>query len=149
VYVSMGGAGNRTLSLGCPLSVNREACLLSVPCGHSSALLDSCMPTQWPGSGPHTGAGEWLQSLWSAVLSSSLWGLETGFLCGALAVLELTLQTRLASNSQRFTCLCLSSAGIKGVCHHHLAYPQVLKGCVNRTLKTYNQGVPKASLWVL
>jgi hypothetical protein len=34
------------------------------------------------------------------------------FLCVALAVLELALQTRLASNSE-FPCLCLPSAGIK------------------------------------
>jgi hypothetical protein len=32
-----------------------------------------------------------------------------------LAVLELTLWTRLASNSLRSACLCLLSAGIKGV----------------------------------
>ena len=36
---------------------------------------------------------------------------ETGFLCVALAVLELALQTRLASNS---ACICLPSDGIKG-----------------------------------
>jgi hypothetical protein len=45
----------------------------------------------------------------------------TGFLCIALAVLKLALQIRLASNSQRSTCLCLPSAGTKGVQHHHLA----------------------------
>jgi hypothetical protein len=27
------------------------------------------------------------------------------------------MQTRLVSNSQRYTCLCLPSAGIKGLCH--------------------------------
>ncbi|GAB1296595.1 Eukaryotic translation initiation factor 4E type 1B [Apodemus speciosus] len=37
---------------------------------------------------------------------------ETGFLCVALDVLEL-IQT------QRSACLCLLSADIKGVCHHH------------------------------
>jgi hypothetical protein len=43
--------------------------------------------------------------------------LETGFLCVAVAVLELTLKSRLASNSE--ICLPLpSSAGIKGVYHH-------------------------------
>ena len=47
---------------------------------------------------------------------------ETGFLCVALAILELTLQTRLASNSERLTCLCLPSPEIKGVHHHHLAW---------------------------
>jgi hypothetical protein len=38
------------------------------------------------------------------------------FLSVALAVLELTLQTRLASNSQRSIHLLLLSAGTKGVC---------------------------------
>jgi hypothetical protein len=48
---------------------------------------------------------------------------ETGFLWGtALTILELTLQTILASNSQRFPCLSLLSPGIKGVRYHHLAY---------------------------
>jgi hypothetical protein len=32
---------------------------------------------------------------------------KTGFLCVALAVLELALQTRLSLNSLRFACLCL------------------------------------------
>ena len=50
------------------------------------------------------------------------WLFETGFLCVALAVLELALQTRLSSDSQRSSCLCFSSAGINGVCHHDLAY---------------------------
>jgi len=40
---------------------------------------------------------------------------KTGFLNVAQAVLELALQTRVASNS----CLCLSSAGITDVCHCH------------------------------
>lgn len=40
--------------------------------------------------------------------------LKQGFLCIALAVLELTLSTRLALNS-----LCFPSARIKGICHHH------------------------------
>ena len=41
------------------------------------------------------------------------------FLCvTTLVVLELALQTRLVLNSQRTACLCLLSAGIKGV-HHY------------------------------
>jgi hypothetical protein len=40
---------------------------------------------------------------------------QTGFF---LVVMELALLTRLASNSQRSTCLCDPSAGIKSV-HHH------------------------------
>ena len=43
---------------------------------------------------------------------------ETGFLCVALAVLKLILQTMLTLNSQRSPCLCLLSTGIKGI-HHH------------------------------
>lgn len=38
-----------------------------------------------------------------------------------LTVLELTMQTRVALNLQRFACLCLLSAGNKGMCHHHPA----------------------------
>ena len=38
-----------------------------------------------------------------------------------LAVLELTLQSKLDLNSERSACLCLPSAGTNGVCHHHLA----------------------------
>lgn len=36
----------------------------------------------------------------------------------ALAGLKLTMQTRLAQNSQSWACLCLLSAGMKGMCHH-------------------------------
>ena len=43
---------------------------------------------------------------------------ETGFFYIALAVLEPTLQTRIALNSQKSTCLCLLRAAIKGLCHH-------------------------------
>ena len=50
---------------------------------------------------------------------------ETEFLCVALAVLELTLKIRLASN-QKSACLCLPSAGIKGMCHYHLSSPHQL-----------------------
>ena len=45
--------------------------------------------------------------------------------CITLAVLELALQTRLASNSQRYDCFCLPSAGIKGVGHHCLAICEI------------------------
>jgi hypothetical protein len=45
---------------------------------------------------------------------------KTVYLCIiALAVLQLALQTRLVSNAQRSTCLCLLSARIKGV-HHYV-----------------------------
>jgi hypothetical protein len=39
---------------------------------------------------------------------------ETGFLCIALTVLEFLSWPR----TQKFACLCLPSAGIKGVLHH-------------------------------
>ena len=42
---------------------------------------------------------------------------ETVFLCAALAVLELILQT-MQVETQRSACLYLLSAGIKGLCHH-------------------------------
>jgi hypothetical protein len=53
-----------------------------------------------------------------------LWFYKTGFFllffffCVTLAVLELTLELRLASNSQGSTCLCVPGSGIKGLCHH-------------------------------
>ena len=48
---------------------------------------------------------------------------KTGFLrVTALAVLELSLQTRLASNSQTYSCLCLLSDGTKDMYHHCLYY---------------------------
>jgi hypothetical protein len=53
-----------------------------------------------------------------------LWGrgkFKIVFLCVALAILELTRYTRAASYSQRSSCLCLQSVGIKGLCHHCLA----------------------------
>ena len=46
----------------------------------------------------------------------------TEFLCVALAVLELSLQSRLTLNSQKSSCLCLTSAGIKGMHHHQPAH---------------------------
>jgi hypothetical protein len=64
----------------------------------------------------------------------------TRLLCVALAVLELALQSRLASNSQRSSCLCLLSARIKGVHHHHLAFKWVLKRsyyCFVRALSVF------------
>jgi hypothetical protein len=55
----------------------------------------------------------------------------TGFLCVALAVLELTLLTRLASNSEIHLPLPLS-AGIKGVHHHRLAFQVTHTCCITR-----------------
>ena len=45
---------------------------------------------------------------------------EKGFLCLVLAVLELSSPDW--SQTQRSTCLCLPSAGIKGMCHHCWLY---------------------------
>jgi hypothetical protein len=61
------------------------------------------------------------------------WFLKTGFLCVALAGLELTLQTRLALNLWRSTCLSLPSAGIKGICYHHPAFLKsvIIDVCIN------------------
>jgi hypothetical protein len=50
------------------------------------------------------------------------WFLETGFLCIALAVLELTHSVDQAGLELRNpACLCLPSAGTKGVHHQHPA----------------------------
>ena len=46
---------------------------------------------------------------------------ETRFLCVVLTILELALWTKLVSNSQRSTYLCLPSARIKGIYHYCLA----------------------------
>lgn len=46
------------------------------------------------------------------------WLFQTEHLYIDLAPLELSVSNRLALNSERFTCLCLSGAGIKVVCHH-------------------------------
>lgn len=43
--------------------------------------------------------------------------MNTGSHCVAVAVLELTIYTRLPPDSQTSTSLNLQSAGIKGVCH--------------------------------
>ena len=46
--------------------------------------------------------------------AQSMFVSKTGFLWVSLAILKLSLQTRLASNSQISTSLCLPKAGIKG-----------------------------------
>jgi hypothetical protein len=60
--------------------------------------------------------------LFCFVLSFSF---ETGFLCIALAVLN-SLGRPGWPRTQKSACLCLPSAGIKGVCHHHPAILMVL-----------------------
>jgi hypothetical protein len=44
-----------------------------------------------------------------------VWFFKTGFLCVALAVLELTLQTELISNSQRSAYLCFRVLRLKAI----------------------------------
>ena len=51
----------------------------------------------------------------SEVKSAFLLFFETESHYVALAVLELTMLTRLACNSQRSACFCLPSAGVKAV----------------------------------
>jgi hypothetical protein len=74
----------------------------------------------------HVVAGIWTQDLWknsqwsyplSHLSSPYFWFFETVFLCVALAVLKLSLWSRLALNSQRSACFCCLDAWIKGV-HH-------------------------------
>lgn len=61
----------------------------------------------------------------------------------ALVGLELYVETRSASNSHRFICLCIlsASAGTKNVCHQALALSLIL---IEKTTKKYavmeNQG---------
>ena len=45
-----------------------------------------------------------------------IYSFETGFLCVALAVLALCRPGW--PRTQKSTCLCIPSAGIRGVCHH-------------------------------
>lgn len=55
--------------------------------------------------------------------SNNLWWIllllfESGFYYVVLVSLELAMYARLALNSEKSTCLCLSSVGIKDVPHH-------------------------------
>lgn len=47
---------------------------------------------------------------------------ETGSVYVALALLEFTVKTRPAQNSERAPCLCLQATGIKGIGHHTQQY---------------------------
>lgn len=38
--------------------------------------------------------------------------------CAAVAYLEFAMYIRLASNGQKFACLCIPCVGIKGMCQH-------------------------------
>jgi hypothetical protein len=71
-------------------------------------------------------------SFWFLVFGFGFWFFETGLLCVALPILELNLYTRLAW-TQKSTCLCLPTAGIKDMCHHCLAESGVFKGKIHIT----------------
>jgi len=60
----------------------------------------------------------------------SFGGCETESLFVTLDILELTLYTRLAPNSQRSACLCLSSDRIKGMHHHYAAWVLRFLACI-------------------
>lgn len=65
-----------------------------------------------------------------------------------MAVLELSLCSGLALNSE-FTCLCLLGAGIKGMCHgHHLAYIKLFKD-QNPNATDMSLSCPRSFLWEL
>lgn len=64
--------------------------------------------------------------------------LFTGSLHVAIALVELTMETRLASNSQKSDCFCLPSDGIKYV-HHKtwLCVHNCVYGCGNVYMSVY------------
>lgn len=57
-------------------------------------------------------------SLISLAISFPPFPLEIGLHYEILAYLEFTVSIRLVLNSQSYTCLCLLSVGIKGICDH-------------------------------
>lgn len=67
------------------------------------------------------------------------YGFVISFLYIVLASLVLIIQTRLASTSQRSTCLCLPSAGNQGVSHHSWQdwFPMACLRVVFRILSIY------------
>jgi hypothetical protein len=58
---------------------------------------------------------------WPVLALVWFWFLKTAFLCAFLAVLELTVWSRLPSDCSRSVCLCVLGVGIKVVYHHHPA----------------------------
>ena len=71
---------------------------------------------------------------------------ESGFLCVALAVLELTLQTRLALNSERSSCFYLF-ARIKSVHHHTWLSLRVFKTEKKKLIKMYKNFGNSQECW--
>ena len=61
-------------------------------------------------------------------------------------------RTRLASDQHRSACLCLLSAGIKGVCHHYPATPQYFVMRVSKVFSTHTVTINFCTidnLWIL
>ena len=72
----------------------------------------------------------------------------TGFLCIALAVLELFGPGW--SQTQKSSCFCLPSAGIKGVCHHCPAVCMFSKVCFSSNFtKMYVLNFISVSRWCM
>jgi hypothetical protein len=61
--------------------------------------------------------GEWYSDNFPILVSFSFGFFETGFLCVAWLTWN-SLYRPGWLQTQKSTCLCLPSAGIKGVCHH-------------------------------
>lgn len=96
-------------------------CLVMLtPDAHSTPRTHILSPQAWNSSRlsfPSSSFPSFPLSFSPSLLPSFFSLLETGFLCGkALALLGLSLQSRIASNSQRCPCLYLSSVWIKEQC---------------------------------
>jgi hypothetical protein len=105
-------------------------CVLGVQGAHKNRSLGTAVT-----DGCESAHGCWNQThvLWRHKCSSSLSSVlfcfvlfyfDTRFLCVVLAILNF-----LWPLTQRFTCLCLLSAGIKGMRHHHLSKTLFLLLC--------------------
>ena len=100
-----------TFKLGCVSTKLKVLRFGPFPSPHATHSSSSSCQAQFLGS-----VSIAMCTFWAAFACSLVClFVETGFLCTALAVLEIAPQTRLTSNSQRSTCLCLPSAGIKGL----------------------------------
>jgi hypothetical protein len=70
--------------------------------------------------------------------SSPFWFLKSGFLCVALAVWNLRCRLWGWPQTQKSTCFCILSAGIKGVHHHRLAH--IILNVLLRTVMRPGEG---------
>lgn len=87
------------------------------------AVRNSCMQQDWASRYKILRAVATISSLTDPLVVVGWWlfclAFETdSHAVARLAVLKLTMQTKLALNSQRFSCLCLPGAGIKGMYYH-------------------------------